>query len=163
MANTLQFDLVSPERKLASVQATEVQIPGTDGDMTAMEGHAATITTLRPGILKVIGPQGTQAFAVTGGFAEIGASAVTVLAERAIPTEWRGIRILNWHRPLQAYLSGLLAAGFELRHFDEPGGPGAGRTARALPEGCISFNLGGSLGVPRRFPGSIPAQLRQSL
>jgi F-type H+-transporting ATPase subunit epsilon len=87
MANTLQFDLVSPERKLASVQATEVQIPGTDGDMTAMEGHAATITTLRPGILKVIGPQGTQAFAVTGGFAEIGASAVTVLAERAIPTE----------------------------------------------------------------------------
>ena len=87
MANTLQFDLVSPERKLASVQATEVQIPGADGDMTAMEGHAATITTLRPGILKVIGPQGTQAFAVTGGFAEIGASAVTVLAERAIPTE----------------------------------------------------------------------------
>ena len=87
MANTLQFDLVSPERKLASVQATEVQIPGTDGDMTAMEGHAATITTLRPGILKVIGPQGTQAFAVTGGFAEIGASAVTGLAERAIPTE----------------------------------------------------------------------------
>ena len=87
MAGTLQFDLVSPERRLASVPATEVQIPGTDGDMTAMEGHAATITTLRPGILKVIGPQGTQAFAVTGGFAEIGASAVTVLAERAIPTE----------------------------------------------------------------------------
>ncbi len=51
MANTLQFDLVSPERKLASVQATEVQIPGADGDLTAMEGHAATITTLRPGIL----------------------------------------------------------------------------------------------------------------
>ena len=46
MANTLQFDLVSPERKLASVQATEVQIPGADGDLTAMEGHAATITTL---------------------------------------------------------------------------------------------------------------------
>lgn len=87
MANTLQFDLVSPERKLASVQATEVQIPGTDGDMTAMEGHAATITTLRPGILKAVSGQGTQAFAVTGGFAEITASAVTVLAERAIPVE----------------------------------------------------------------------------
>mgnify|MGYP003587386935 CR=1 FL=1 len=85
MANTLQFDLVSPERKLASVQATEVQIPGTDGDLTAMEGHAATITTLRPGILKAVSAQGTQAFAVTGGFAEISASGVTVLAERAIP------------------------------------------------------------------------------
>ena len=87
MANTLHFDLVSPERKLASVTATEVSIPAAAGDMTAMEGHAATITTLRPGILKVIGPQGTQAFAVTGGFAEIGASAVTVLAERATPVE----------------------------------------------------------------------------
>lgn len=85
MANTLQFDLVSPERKLASVQATEVQIPGTDGDLTAMEGHAATITTLRPGILKAVSAQGTQAFAVTGGFAEISAAGVTVLAERAIP------------------------------------------------------------------------------
>lgn len=87
MANTLQFDLVSPERKLASVQATEVQIPGADGDLTAMEGHAATITTLRPGILKAVAPQGTQAFAVTGGFAEISATGVTVLAERAIPVE----------------------------------------------------------------------------
>ena len=51
MAGTLQFDLVSPERRLASVQASEVQIPGADGDLTAMEGHAPTITTLRPGIL----------------------------------------------------------------------------------------------------------------
>ncbi len=85
MASTLQFDLVSPERKLASVTATEVQIPGADGDLTAMEGHSPTITTLRPGILRAIGPQGALAFAVTGGFAEIGAAKVTVLAERAVP------------------------------------------------------------------------------
>ena len=87
MANTLQFDLVSPERKLASVQATEVQIPGADGDLTAMEGHAATITTLRPGILKAVSAQGTLAFAVTGGFAEITSAGITVLAERAIPVD----------------------------------------------------------------------------
>ena len=84
MAGTLQFDLVSPERKLASVAATEVQIPGADGDLTAMEGHSPTITTLRPGILRVIGATGTQAYVVTGGFAEITASGVSVLAERAI-------------------------------------------------------------------------------
>ena len=95
MANTLQFDLVSPERKLASVQATEVQIPGTDGDLTAMEGHSATITTLRPGILKAIGPQGTQAFAVTGGFAEISATGVTVLAERAMPVEETSVTVMD--------------------------------------------------------------------
>ena len=84
MAGTLQFDLVSPERKLASVAATEVQIPGADGDLTAMEGHSPTITTLRPGILRVIGATGTQAYVVTGGFAEITAAGVSVLAERAI-------------------------------------------------------------------------------
>ncbi|HEX9857259.1 MAG TPA: F0F1 ATP synthase subunit epsilon [Paracoccaceae bacterium] len=87
MANTLQFDLVSPERRLASVAATEVQIPGAEGDMTAMEGHAPTITTLRPGILRAIGAEGTKAYAVTGGFAEITAAGVSVLAERAIPVE----------------------------------------------------------------------------
>jgi F-type H+-transporting ATPase subunit epsilon len=87
MAGTLQFDLVSPERRLASVQATEVQIPGADGDMTAMEGHSPTITTLRPGILRAIGATGTQAYVVTGGFAEITGSGVSVLAERAIALE----------------------------------------------------------------------------
>jgi len=87
MAATLQFDLVSPERKLASVAATEVQIPGTDGDLTAMAGHAATITTLRPGVLKAMSAEGTKSFVVTGGFAEITASGVSVLAERAVPVE----------------------------------------------------------------------------
>lgn len=87
MAGTLQFDLVSPERRLASVAATEVQIPGADGDLTAMEGHAPTITTLRPGILKALGTDGTKAYVVTGGFAEITATGVSVLAERAVPVE----------------------------------------------------------------------------
>ncbi len=85
MAETLQFDLVSPERKLASLQASEVQIPGSEGDMTAMPDHAPTITTLRPGVLKVVGPEGTSEYAVTGGFAEITAGSTTVLAEEAYP------------------------------------------------------------------------------
>ena len=87
MAGNLQFDLVSPERRLASLQATEVQIPGAAGDMTAMEGHAPTITTLRPGILKAVSAEGTKSYVVTGGFAEISASGVSVLAERAVPVE----------------------------------------------------------------------------
>lgn len=87
MAATLQFDLVSPEKRLASFQAVEVQIPGADGDLTAMEGHAPTITTLRPGILKAVGVDKTLAFAVTGGFAEITAAGVSVLAEQAVPVE----------------------------------------------------------------------------
>lgn len=87
MASTVQFDLVSPERRLASFAASEVQIPGSMGDMTAMEGHAATITGLRPGVLRVIGAEGTKAYVVTGGFAEISATGVSVLAELAVPVE----------------------------------------------------------------------------
>ena len=87
MAGTFQFDLVSPERRLASVVATEVNIPGADGDMTAMAGHAPTITTLRPGVLRAHGVDGIKAYVVTGGFAEITAAGVSVLAERAVPLD----------------------------------------------------------------------------
>lgn len=84
MAN-LQFDLVSPERRLASVEATEVRIPGADGDMTAMADHAPTITTLRPGVLTVVHSGGSDSYVVSGGFAEITAKGVSVLAEQALP------------------------------------------------------------------------------
>jgi F-type H+-transporting ATPase subunit epsilon len=87
MAATLQFDLVSPERRLASVAATEVQIPATDGDLAAMAGHAPVITTLRPGILRAISAEGTKSYVVTGGFAEITATGISVLAEQAVPLE----------------------------------------------------------------------------
>jgi F-type H+-transporting ATPase subunit epsilon len=84
MAN-LQFDLVSPERRLASLEASAVQIPGADGDMTAMADHAPTITTLRPGVLSVTHSGGVDDYVVIGGFAEITQTGVTVLAERALP------------------------------------------------------------------------------
>ena len=85
MADTMQFDLVSPERSLASLQVSSVQIPGADGDMTAMPDHAPVITTLRPGVLIVTGPEGTTKYAVTGGFAEVSANGTAVLAEKAMP------------------------------------------------------------------------------
>ncbi len=84
MADTMQFDLVSPERSLLTAQVTSVQIPGADGDLTAMPNHAPLITTLRPGVLTVDTDKGVQEFVVTGGFAEIGES-LSVLAEKALP------------------------------------------------------------------------------
>ncbi|WP_224813926.1 F0F1 ATP synthase subunit epsilon [Hasllibacter sp. MH4015] len=86
MAN-MQFDLVSPERRLASMEVSEVQIPGADGDLTAMPDHAPMITTLRPGILKVSGAEGEKSFFVTGGFADVAGPSATILAERAMPIE----------------------------------------------------------------------------
>jgi F-type H+-transporting ATPase subunit epsilon len=81
----MQFDLVSPERSLASLQVRSVLIPGADGDMTAMPDHAPVITTLRPGVLKVESPGGNAEYVVSGGFAEINATSLSVLAEKAIP------------------------------------------------------------------------------
>ncbi|MBT6189335.1 MAG: F0F1 ATP synthase subunit epsilon [Tateyamaria sp.] len=80
----MQFELVSPERSLASLVAVSVEIPGADGDMTIMADHAPTITTLRPGLLKVEDGASTHEYIVTGGFAEIGVQGVSVLAEQAV-------------------------------------------------------------------------------
>lgn len=59
------------------------------------------------------------------------------LDERVNWVAWRGIRIQNWHRPLQTYLGTLLEAGFELRHFAEPAPRGEldekGRRYRRAP------------------------------
>jgi F-type H+-transporting ATPase subunit epsilon len=77
----MRLDIVTPERRLLSTEAATIQLPGSDGDMTVMENHERTITTLRPGILKAQTAQGEQQFAVTAGFAEITPEACTVIAE----------------------------------------------------------------------------------
>ena len=83
MANKMQFDLVSPEKLLSSQKVEAVLIPGADGDMVAMAGHAPVITSLRPGILRVQTETGSEEYVVTGGFAEIGET-VSILAEKAV-------------------------------------------------------------------------------
>lgn len=87
MAETVQFDLVSPERLLASVAAREVLIPGAEGDMTALPDHAPLIITLRPGIIRVSAADGDKEYVVTGGFAEINGESISILAERALARE----------------------------------------------------------------------------
>mgnify|MGYP005724038031 FL=1 len=82
---TIQFDLVSPERKLASVEASEIQIPGADGDFTVMAEHAPMLTTLRPGLLSVKTDSDVTEYIVTGGFVEVSGKNASVLAEQAIP------------------------------------------------------------------------------
>jgi F-type H+-transporting ATPase subunit epsilon len=84
MADTLNFELVSPERKLASVEAEAVTIPGMEGDLTAMANHAPFLTNLRPGYVVVRNGSSEDVYFVTGGFAEISDNTVSVLAEEAI-------------------------------------------------------------------------------
>jgi F-type H+-transporting ATPase subunit epsilon len=86
MADKIAFDLVSPERLLLSDAADMVTIPGADGYMGVMAGHAPVISTLRPGTITVQGTAaGDTRFFIRGGFAEVTAAKITVLAEEAIP------------------------------------------------------------------------------
>jgi F-type H+-transporting ATPase subunit epsilon len=84
MADTMQFDLVSPERKLVSVAAERVQIPGMDGDLTALPNHSPLMTTLRPGIVSVHAGGSVTDYVVTGGFAELSPAGTSILAEEAV-------------------------------------------------------------------------------
>jgi F-type H+-transporting ATPase subunit epsilon len=88
MADTFQFDLVSPERMLASFKAMRAQIPGMEGQFTALPNHSPFVTTLRPGFLEVTAADGSvSAYLVTGGFAEVSPESTSVLAEQAMPRE----------------------------------------------------------------------------
>jgi F-type H+-transporting ATPase subunit epsilon len=86
MVDKITFDLVSPERLLLSDAAEMVTIPGTEGYMGVMAGHSPVISTLRPGTITVQGAAaGDARFFIRGGFAEVTAGKLTVLAEEAIP------------------------------------------------------------------------------
>ncbi len=84
MTDKISFDLVSPEKLLLSGDAEMITIPGSEGEIGVMAGHAPVLTTLKPGIVTVSGTPATR-FVVLGGFAEISPAKLTILAEEAIP------------------------------------------------------------------------------
>jgi F-type H+-transporting ATPase subunit epsilon len=80
---TFQFDLVSPERLLFSGKVEQVDVPGSEGDFGVLAEHAPLVSLLRPGILTIKGEKGEQQVVIHGGFAEVSASGLTVLADVA--------------------------------------------------------------------------------
>lgn len=88
MAGTFKFELVTPERLALSEYVGQVVVPGVEGDFTVLPGHAAVISALRPGIIDVTLPDARKTrIYVKGGFAEVDADHLTVLAERALDVE----------------------------------------------------------------------------
>ncbi len=78
------FELVSPERLLYTGDVDAVVVPGSDGDFTVMKDHAPVMTTLRPGVVDV---DAKMKVFVRGGFADVNAAGLTILAEQAIPLD----------------------------------------------------------------------------
>ena len=81
------FELVSPERLLFSGDVEAVVVPGSEGQFTVMKGHAATMSTMKPGLVEIDRGASKQRLFVRGGFADVSASGLTILAEQAIPVE----------------------------------------------------------------------------
>lgn len=82
MTDKIAFDLVSPERLLLSEAVDMVTVPGREGDFGVLAGHEPIISSLRPGVIDVKGAAGGDAkYFVPGGFVEVTAGNVTVLAE----------------------------------------------------------------------------------
>jgi F-type H+-transporting ATPase subunit epsilon len=85
---TFHFELVSPERLIFSGEVDQVDVPGEEGEFGVFAGHAPYIATLKPGMLRIYsGSAAPQRIVVKGGFAEVGATGLTVLAEYATPAD----------------------------------------------------------------------------
>jgi F-type H+-transporting ATPase subunit epsilon len=95
MAAKIAFDLVSPERLLLSQDADMVTVPGTEGYMGVIAGHAPLVSTLRVGMIDMLVDGVDQRFFIRGGFAEISPTKITVLAEEAIPMSELDIAVLD--------------------------------------------------------------------
>ncbi|MGE0724289.1 MAG: ATP synthase F1 subunit epsilon [Alphaproteobacteria bacterium] len=86
MADTIEFELVSPERLLLAKPVEMVVVPGTEGNFGVLPGHAPLISTVRPGVIEIYeGGKVAEQIFVAGGVAEVTAERCTVLAERAMP------------------------------------------------------------------------------
>ena len=83
MADTFQLEIVTPEKKVVDTAAEEVQIPGKNGYLGVLPGHAPLITELSVGEIKYRENATEQKLAVAWGFAEVLPNKVTILAETA--------------------------------------------------------------------------------
>lgn len=82
------FELVSPEKLLFSGEVESVVVPGSEGAFTVLKDHAPVMSTLKPGIVEIAESASKKArLFVRGGFADVAASGLTILAEQAIPVE----------------------------------------------------------------------------
>ena len=86
VADKVAFQLVAPERLLATADVDMVVVPGAEGDFGVLPQHSLLMSVLRPGVIETYdGGRENQRIFVAGGFAEVNERGCTVLAEEAMP------------------------------------------------------------------------------
>src|SRR5580765_5548191 len=83
MNQSLQVDVVTPERRVLSESVNSVTVPGRNGEMQILPGHAPLISELKTGVLTYNQDGTNSQLLVSGGFTEINHDRVSVLAEIA--------------------------------------------------------------------------------
>ena len=84
MADKLHFSLVAPERELFAGEVDRVDAPGDEGDFGVLAGHAPFMTALREGQVVIHDGAAQRVFEIHGGFADVTAQGLTILAEHAV-------------------------------------------------------------------------------
>jgi F-type H+-transporting ATPase subunit epsilon len=87
MAETIQLEVVTPERLVVNEAAEYIEIPGKTGHLGVLPGHAPLITELAVGEISYRTGNQTKRLAVAWGFAEVLQTKVTILAETAEKAE----------------------------------------------------------------------------
>ena len=87
MADKLNFSLVSPERELFSGSVDQVDLPGTEGDLGILPDHSPLMAAIRTGSIRVYADGKKTDYFIQGGFADVTAEGLIILAERAIPMD----------------------------------------------------------------------------
>ena len=83
-AGKLHFSLVSPERELYSGDVDQVVVPGLDGQFGVLSQHSAVMTVIQPGAIRILDGASERRIYVGGGFADVTAQGLTILAEDAV-------------------------------------------------------------------------------
>jgi F-type H+-transporting ATPase subunit epsilon len=86
VADKVAFQLVAPERLLATADVDMVVVPGAEGDFGVLPQHSPLMSVVRPGVIETYdGGRVSERIFVAGGFAEVNERGCTVLAEEAMP------------------------------------------------------------------------------
>jgi F-type H+-transporting ATPase subunit epsilon len=83
MPDMFQLEVATPERLLVDEQVTEAELPGKNGYLGVLPGHAPLLSALGAGVLTYSSGGGSEVLAIDGGFVEVLGDHVRVLAEHA--------------------------------------------------------------------------------
>ena len=78
------LEIVTPERKVFSGEVENVYLPGSEGELGALPGHAPLVTGVSPGELRYTVDGKLEELAVGSGFAEVTQEKITILADLAV-------------------------------------------------------------------------------